>query len=295
MLDNKTLRYFLTLSETLHFSKASQILHVSPSTLSRSIRQLESQLQCHLFLRDNRTVELTADGILFLQYARDSIQQWEQLRESLSLGRQELRGIISLYCSVTASYSFLHEVLQKFRFDFPGIEIVLHTGDTEDAIDRVLNNQEDIAIAAKPRRMPAGLAFETLGETPLVLIAPKDADFQKKFPTIDKTDKNFWEKVPMILPEKGVFREQIDHWLNKESFSPNIYAQIGGNEAIVSMVSLGFGIAWVPLIVVENSPLANQVQLISGQPQFQSIAVGFCARNKRLQSPLVKALWNSII
>ena len=296
MFDHKVLQQFLTLSDTLHFGKASQVLHISPSTLSRSVKQLEDQLGCKLFLRDNRSVELTSEGIKFQQFAQENLQQWQQLQESFSQGGQQLQGTISLYCSVTASYSFLYEVLLKFRVDYPKIEIILHTGDADNAITRVLNDQEDIAIAAKPSIMPPTLAFELLGQTALVMVAPQNSEFKKQFDTrnISQWDKQTWQTVPMILPERGVFREKFDVWLNQSSLSPNIYAQVGGNEAIVSMVSLGFGIGIVPSIVVENSPLSDQVEVIADQPSFMPIEIGFCVRKKRLQSPLVKALWQSI-
>lgn len=296
MFDHKVLQQFLTLSDTLHFGKASQVLHISPPTLSRSVKQLENQLGCELFLRDNRSVELTSEGIKFQQFAQENLQQWQQLQESFSQGGQQLQGTISLYCSVTASYSFLHEVLLKFRVDYPKIEIILHTGDADNAITRVLNDQEDIAIAAKPSIMPPTLAFELLGQTALVMVAPQNSEFKKQFDTrnISQWDKQTWQTVPMILPERGVFREKFDVWLNQSSLSPNIYAQVGGNEAIVSMVSLGFGIGIVPSIVVENSPLSDQVEVIADQPSFMPIEIGFCVRKKRLQSPLVKALWQSI-
>lgn len=292
-MDLKSLKNFLCLSETLHFGKASQLLHVSPSTLSRTIQQLEEELGCELFLRDNRTVELTSQGVRLQHYARESWQQWEQLQQSLAEEEAQLQGVISLYCSVTASYSFLHEVLRKFRCDYPKIEIILHTGDTENAINRVLNDQEDIAIAARPQRMPASLAFEVLGTTPLVMIAPNNSeylDLQYAF-----FEKDYWQRVPMILPERGVFRERIDRWFDQHNFDPTIYAQVGGNEAIVSMVSLGFGVGLVPKIVVDNSPLAKQVQITPHQPELEPVEVGFCARKKRLQSPLIKALWGAIV
>ena len=296
MIDNKILQQFLVLSESLHFGKASQAAHVSPSTLSRSIQQLEQQLGCELFLRDNRSVELTNEGLKFQQFARENLQQWQQLQESLSQDKQQLQGTISIYCSVTASYSFLHKVLMKFRAEYPRIEIILHTGDTDNAISRVLNDQEDVAIAAKPAVLPPVLAFERLGQTSLVMIAPESVTFQAQFNIhqITKWDKQDWQQVPMILPERGVFRETFESWLNESKIAPNIYAQVGGNEAIVSMVSLGFGIGIVPSIVVENSPLEDQVKVISSQPNFKPIEIGFCVRKKRLQSPLVKALWQSV-
>ena len=126
-MDSRSLQAFLKLSNLLHFGKASQILHMSPSTLSRTIFQLEEQLGVTLFLRDNRTVELTREGNLLKQYALDYFQELEKLEQSLSNDQGDLQGSLSIYCSVTAAQSFLHEALQAFRRKHPKIEIVLHT------------------------------------------------------------------------------------------------------------------------------------------------------------------------
>ncbi|WP_246814344.1 LysR substrate-binding domain-containing protein, partial [Kiloniella majae] len=76
------------------------------------------------------------------------------------------------YCSVTASYSFLFELLNRFRQVHPHIEIKLHTGDPDKAITRILDGIEEITIAAKPVSMNKGLAFTPITKSPLVFIAP---------------------------------------------------------------------------------------------------------------------------
>jgi LysR family positive regulator for ilvC len=51
-----------------------------------------------------------------------------------------------------------------------------------------------------------------------------------------------WKDTPMILSEEGLARERVDRWFRQLGAKPHIYAQVSGNEAIVSMVSLGFGV-----------------------------------------------------
>lgn len=289
-MDSKSLNAFLQLSQTLHFGKASQLLHMSPSTLSRIICQLELDLGVSLFLRDNRTVEMTREGELVRQYAFDYFQEMEKLHQQLSSNEGDLQGSLSIYCSVTAAQSFLHEALQVFRRKYPGIEIVLHTGDTNAAVNRILDDQEDVAIAAKARRQPRSLDFKLLGQTPIVMIAPKGQLSWE----IDSFEKHSWEKLPVILPERGVFREELDQWFMTLGFEPLIYAQVGGNEAIVSMVSLGYGVGFVPKIVVDNSPLIDQIDLLDNRPNILPIDVGFYAKKKRLKNPIIQALWQSV-
>ena len=119
------LRHFIVLSETLHFGRASTQANISTSALSRHIRQLEDELNVSLFHRDNRTVELTPAGHTFQRYARDAVQQWEEICVELTDPADELHGEISLYCSVTASHSILFDLLNNFRPAHPGVEINL--------------------------------------------------------------------------------------------------------------------------------------------------------------------------
>lgn len=289
-MDSKSLSVFLQLSHNLHFGKTSQQVHMSPSTLSRVIQSLERELGVSLFIRDNRSVELTHEGELLQRYAVEYFEEHDKLIASLSAGQEQLSGSISIYCSVTAAHSFLYEVLQQFRVANPGIEIVLHTGDTNDAIARVVDGYEDVAIAARIDRQPSSLKFKLLGQTPLMAIASKSHDLASK---LHPFDKNYWATVPMILPERGVFRERIDDWFAEIDFAPNIYAQVGGNEAIVSMVSLGYGVGLVPKIVVDNSPLIDQVDAIELDAAISSVDVGFYTKSRRVNNPLIAALWST--
>lgn len=288
-MDTSKLRFFVKLAETCHFNRAAELSHISPSTLSRNIQQLEKELGVKLFDRDNRSVALTKKGAQFLQQARDLIQQWETVRESLASNQNDLAGSISLYCSVTASYSFLYDILARFRQYHPGIEIKLHTGDPALAISRVASGEEDIAISAHPNKLPASIRFKSFSSTPLIFIAPLNADLSAKHPP---SNQNILNTIPLIISERGLARDRLNAWFRKKHITPNIYAQVSGNEAIVSMVSLGFGVGLVPKIVVDNSPLKNRVCLFEVQPDLEPYKLGVCVLNKRLKSPIVKAFWS---
>jgi len=292
-MDTRSLKQFVNLADSLHFGRASEAGHVSPSALSRSIKRLENEVGAALFVRNNRNVSLTHAGSLFLGYARDSLSAWDSIRNTLMEESGELHGEISMYCSVTASYSFLFEILARFRREHPRIEIKLHTGDPEDAITRVLSGEEDIAIGARPDYLKAGLAFKSVAVSPLVFIAAKtDADTlrQVKMPL----DPASWADRPMILPERGLARTRVDEWFRALGVPANIYAQVAGNEAIVSMVSLGFGVGVVPQIVLDNSPLADTVRVLDITPGLEAYDVGLFTLEKKLASLLIKAFWSQL-
>ncbi|MBT8039023.1 MAG: HTH-type transcriptional activator IlvY [Xanthomonadales bacterium] len=287
-MNARTLRHFLNLAETLHFGRAAEAGHVSPSALSRAIQRLEAELGIKLFERSNRQVALTHAGCLFRDYAADALADWDTMRNRILAEATELHGEVSLYCSVTASYSFLFDILARVRRRHPRIEIKLHTGDPEDAISRVLSGSEDIAIAARPSNLQAGLAFRPIAVSPLVFIAARDTGQARG------VSGNEWEGIPIILNERGLARERADRWFRQIGVSPSIYAQVSGNEAIVSMVSLGFGIGVVPRIVLDNSPLKDSVEVLDVGKGLAPYEVGLVTRRRRLASPLIQAFWGTL-
>ena len=282
-VDIRTLKHFIELSETLHFGRASAKANISTSALSRNIRQLETELNTVLFDRDNRTVTLTPEGRTFQRYARDAVQQWEQIRYDLTDPAEQLSGEISLYCSVTASHSILVDLLNRFRPAHPEVEIMLQTGDPEHAIERLVALEEELAIAARPETLPPGVLFKPIAESPLVFVAPTES-------APDETAD--WQKIPMILSAGGIARKRVDAWFDSLGVTPQIYAQVAGNEAIVSMVSLGLGVGVVPKIVLDNSPHAERVRVLDVEPALAPYDLGLFTLQRHLKNPLVKAFWS---
>ena len=171
-MDLRDLKLFLHLAESHHFGRTAKAMHVSPSTLSRQIQRLEEILGQPLFLRDNRTVQLTDAGEQLKEFAQQTLLQYQQLKHSLGQHGPSLSGELRLFCSVTAAYSHLPPILDRFRAQHPLVEIKLTTGDAADAVDKVQSNEADLGIAGRPETLPASVAFTKIGEIPLVLIAP---------------------------------------------------------------------------------------------------------------------------
>ncbi|EPE2652439.1 HTH-type transcriptional activator IlvY [Vibrio fluvialis] len=286
----KTLQLFLHLCDSMNFSKTATAMHVSPSALSRQVQKLEEEIGHVLFVRDNRSVELTPAGSKLLPVAMRMINEWRQFQSQLNDQEAELKGEIRLFCSVTASYSHLPELLNAFRLKHPYIEFKLLTGDPAQAIDKILNDEADIAISAMPESLPSRVEFETISEIPLSVIAPIGIssfveEIQEEHPD--------WTQVPFIVPEAGTARDRANAWFKKMKIKPSIYAQIAGHEAIVSMVALGCGVGIAPDVVINNSPVREKVQRLSFSP-IKPFKLGVCCKRSQLDDPLVRALWRVV-
>lgn len=286
-MDIKSLGLFLHLSNSLHFSKTAKAKHVSPSTLSRCIQRIEDELNVCLMIRDNRSVALTEAGILFKQYAEQQIEQWELLKASVKQSNNELQGQINLYCSVTAAYSHLPPILDRFRLLHPKVEIKLTTGDSAVAVDQVLQHEVDFAITAYPDTFPSRLHFIKLAEIPLSIIAPLIPCAVNRQVSSGNID---WKHIPFILPEHGELRHRFDTWYRELKIGkPFIYGKVAGHEALVSMVALGCGVGVVPDVVIENSPVRDRVQSLSVSTSLDSFELGICWYKTRVDEPLINA------
>ena len=287
-MDYDSLRIFLHLADTLHFGRTSRECFLTPSALSRIIQRLEKETGRRLFERDNRTVRITEDGLRFREFAYDALGRWRLFKETPAEGESGIQGEVSIYCSVTASFGILKDILGAFRLSRPGVYIRLKTGEEARAIQMLQDGAADISIAAKPDRLPADIEFVESAVTPLLIIAPvcecEASDALRM--------RRPWTELPLILPEHGVARKRIDELFVKNGKKLNVYADVSGNEAIIAMVSLGCGIGLVPELVLAQSPHRKDVRVLNVKTGLKPYQVGFCVHKTRLRTRAVQAFWD---
>jgi LysR family positive regulator for ilvC len=290
-MDTDTLKIFLHLAGTLHYGKTSKACNVSPSTLSRIIKRLEDSVGELLFERDNRSVKLTETGKSFKKYAKETVLKWESFQNSLANENTVLTGEISIYCTITASYGVLPNILVQFRESCPDVHMKLLTGDSDSAIQKVLSEDADFAVAALPDKTPEKLLFKKITDMHLKFVAPT---IPWQYEVLIEKNSIPWDEIPIIVTGRGMARKRIDSWFKKRKTKPNIYAQVAGNESILAMVSMGFGIGIVPELILRKNFINRNVQVLDIKPELMPYSVGICVQKKRMANPVVKAFWENI-
>lgn len=282
----RELQLFKHLATTLHFGRTSVDCHITASGLTRTIQRLENEVGEALFYRNNRSVSLTQAGLFFKDYCEETINRWSVLQNRLQ-SDTTLRGQLTLYCSVTAIFSVLPQILNQFRKTHPQVKIRVQTGDAAKALPKLQTREADIAVAALPDNQPEDIDFIALLQTPLVFILPK------AYPEIISYSQGAinWEQTPIILPSEGLSRTRGERWFAEKGIRPQIYAQVSGNEAIIAMVGMGCGIGIVPLLVLEKSNLQSEVEVVELTPRLTPFTVGVCTLGKNKNNPVVQSFW----
>ena len=198
-----------------------------------------------------------------------------------------------MFASVTASQSILPTVLSEFRKHYPEIHIQLETGYAVNALSK-LTEGTDVVVAALPvdgSERDEQLEKRVITSIPLKTVAPENHRLGG-FLDVESID---WSLVPLVLPSTGQVRKNINVWLGNHSIYPNVYAEVPGNEAILLLVALGCGVGFVLELVIKDSLLADQVEVLEDGPDLGNFHVGFCTRRKSLEaSPIIRAFWESI-
>lgn len=303
-MDFYELKAFLTLSRQLHFAKASAILNMSPSALSRLISRLEEETGVKLLDRDTRQVSLTKEGEEFALFAGKCLEEKKALEDSLVKTEGFLQGTLNVYASVTACYTILPDFIASLSKKHPYIKISVETGDPAGATEALKEGRAQLAVTAIPSKSTQSIDSGISGidrlvelegvsvkKSPLVLVSSPNKFQNKKYTTPEETISS----LPLILPKAGLARKRFDHWCKNRNISPNILAETAGNEAIIALARLGLGLGLVPKIVLENGPFSEGVVQYSTFSQLEEYNIGFIFNPKPSGTEGAKKLQKAII
>lgn len=287
-LAHDELAAFLHVSESLHFSSSAKALNMSASALTRCIQRIESDLGQPVLERTRREVRLTRAGELLRDYARAHMAAHAHLREALAAETKAPTGTLRIACTVTACHSVLPKLLARFRDRYPGIHLQLSTSDAARCLQRLENNEVDVAVVPEPDQAPEELRFVRLAFTDLTLVAPST---DKELARRAAQGGSQWNGLPVILPRRGLDRERIDSWFAARNAVPEIYAEVEGNEAILAMVALGCGVGIVPELVRKDSSLRGRIEVVQVARPPRGYHVSLCAKERTLARRTAAALW----
>lgn len=293
-MDFYELNAFIVLSQELHFGRASEILNLSPSALSRIISRLEDELKVTLFDRSNRSVYLTDDGKVFLKYAKEFVQKKKEMQDYFAQNDDEVSGKLHVYASVTACYTVLPEFIKKLNEQYPQIQLSIETGDPAGAVAAIRDNSAGLAVAAIPDKGLTGMQTYSILKTPLVYAAGKNSPFTN----LEGSPQDILSSVPLVLPKTGLARTRFDKWIKSRNVKPIVAAETEGNEAILAIAQSGLGIGLVPQLVLENGPYKGEFIVHSLRNILGFYDVGFIQKeeingtgvNKKIHAAVTKIL-----
>ena len=145
-MDIRVLRYFLTIAREESFSRAAQALYLSQPTLSRQIRDMEEELGVTLFVRTNRNLVLTKEGMRLRKRAQEIVDLMDKTQSEFQELDEEVAGDIYIGTGETHIMRLIAKVAIELQRQHPGIHFHLFSGDADDVRERLDKGLLDFGI-----------------------------------------------------------------------------------------------------------------------------------------------------
>jgi len=246
-IEFRHLRYFLAVSETLHFGRAAAKLAMAQPPLSQQIRKLERHLGFGLFDRTTRGVRLTRVGQFFLERARNTVAKLAddvELARRLGSGQE---GVLTVGFSGSIMFTALPKAIGHYRRVHPTVELRLREMVTADQIPLLLDGTLDLAFLrdGEPRE---GLTIEPILREPFVAVLPASHKLAAKT-AISPVEL---KAEPFVLFTRKVGRLAYDRTVaccEAEGFRPNIVQDAPQWPTVLRLVAAGLGVSLAPACI----------------------------------------------
>lgn len=145
-MNTNQLNYLVTLANEKNYTRAAAKLYITQPTLSQQIKQMEQEVGQQLFIRSNRSIELTAAGKILYQYANETLQGWQKCQSQLINTSPSMVGSLKVGLFWTFGYNHIDEILSNFRNTYPNIDLQLSIDGSAVLLDKLITNQLDCAF-----------------------------------------------------------------------------------------------------------------------------------------------------
>jgi len=270
---------FLQVAQHRSFSRAAEVLQLTQPSITARIQALERELGEELFERGGRGVRLTDAGSAFLPYVERMLQTLQEGRDAVEEVRNVQLGSLRLGSALTISTYVLPGILRRFCERFPGVDVFIRTGRSEQVLSMLLSDEVHVGLV----RSLANAEVETIDlyEDEIVLIAPPT----HRFASTGRAKVAEAASEPIVLFDRGSsYYGLINNFFRQTGVIPNVAMELDSLEATKRMVEEGLGIALIPLVTIERELEAGtlvKVDLVDAEPIKRPISLIYRRHRKR--------------
>ena len=251
------LRYFITLAEELHFTRAAERLHIEQPPLSRAIKELEHDLGVDLFVRNRRGTVLTEAGATFLQDVRRVFAALKQAQENAQAVAAGLSGSLRIAVSDGAIDPRLSALLARCREEEPEIEIRLSEVPLAEQLRGLRSGDFSIGFA-HTAEVGDDILTEPLWHDSLVVAVPA------RHPLLSHKAVPLHQlaSYPLVLCDpqicEGSYRE-LTRLLRPLEREPDIAEHVSSLDMMLTLVGAGYGVGFIMATRAAASPRPDVV------------------------------------
>lgn len=258
------LQAFVAVAELSSFQGAAGRLHLSQPAVSKRIAALETTLGYRLFDRVGRGIGLTEAGRAYLPHARETLAALADGQRALDNLADRVEGTLELAVSHHVGLHRMPELLRAFIRRYPNVAPQIEFADSEEAGQRVVNGESELALITLPVKPHATLISHTVWHDPLAVYAGLD------HPLARRTQVDYAELAtyPAVLPPPESYTYRIiETALSQRGVAVQARMTSHSLETLRMLADVGLGWTVLPqamphrLVPLRLAPLAMQREL----------------------------------
>jgi len=281
-MELRHLRYFVAVAEEGSLlAAAERRLHTSQPSLSRQIRDLESEIGVKLLERQARGVALTTAGKVFLDHARLALLQVEAAADGARRAEQPEKVVLSMGFLAGQEVVWLPHALRILREEAPEAEITLSSQSSPELALGLMRGKLDVAFL-RPEAQAVGLSYKFLAKEPLIAVLPAGHRLtsRKKIRPQDLARETYVSSART----SSVLRSVIQDYASKVGIMLEAEYEGENLPAAMSLVISTGGVTLIPLYA-QNMLTPNVVaRALDGVPPTIDLTLGY---NQANTSPLL--------
>lgn len=237
-LSLRQLEYCLAAAEFGSIVKAAEHIHISPSSISAAITQIEKELSTTLFVRHHaQGLSATPVGLEVLKQVRQTLDQAMSLYDIANNAQRAVRGVLRVGCFTPLAAMVTPELCQGFARANPETEVSQIEDHHEGLVERLRNAQIDVAITYDLQVTEGDIAFEPLAALPpFAIVAETDPLAQQRIISLEELAQR-----PMVLLDLPLSRQYFLGLFQGLDVTPMIGTRSKSPDVVRSLVANGFG------------------------------------------------------
>jgi LysR family hca operon transcriptional activator len=284
-MELRHLRYFVAVAEAGSLTVAAeQRLHTSQPSLSRQIRDLESELGAQLLTRRARGIELTPAGRAFLDHARSVLSQVDAAAEAARRLAHPAKPCFTMGFLTGHELTWMPEALQILRDELPNIDVMISSQYSPRLAHGLSQGKIDAAFLRREKGVP-GLAFRLLVKEPLMVILPSDHRLAglKAISPRDLAGETF----VIVSATAPVLRAAIDDYLKRSGLNITPAHEADHVTMGISLIVSTRGVGLLPAYTQNFLPASVTSRPLKGNTPTVDLVLGYRKSNP---SPILKLL-----
>ncbi len=236
----RQLEIFLAVCETMSITEAARQLFLSQPAISKTIKELETDIGVLFFDRINGKLYLNEEGKEFRMKAEQLIKDFEALESFNRSSGMEVP--LRIGTSLTIAMNSLPYAVKQFKTRYPRVPLKIYSENAQQVQRRLLNGEIDIAFT-EGFETNQGFNAEILSEYELFLVCSARNDFVDN----EKIDREDLLKLPFLLREKGsTLRDRFDELTHRLNIDIAPMLESVSTEVLIRAARAGMGITVLP-------------------------------------------------